>query len=1106
MDWIAINYEILTMKHFVFISVLFSFISTSFSIAYGQCIGNEPVLFLGNDTVLCPGTSLILTAPNGYGYYNWSNNTHGKTITVTTSGKDSVEVGTVSSTNLVVNGDFELGYTGFNSSYFVGSGLGTYMGVNYGPLIAAGSYIVTDNLSKAHMDFPNGADHTPNPGNKLMVVNGSGTPNSLIWSQSITVLPNTDYMFGAWVMTAKNDPTNFARLQFFINGVQIGPIFNANVTQLIWDQFNNSWNSGSSTTAVLSIYNQNTVNTGNDFALDDITFKPVCKKKDVINVTFSLPNHTTTVSPVTTCNGVNDGQITINSVIPGSASHYSFDNGVTWQPSNIKTGLAVGTYTVKSKSPGGCIYSSTVNITAVPNTPSQTTSFVASATCTGTGDGEITITCATAVQYSFDNGLTWQTQNIKSNLAAGNYSVLSKNGVGCTVSSNVQLTSSLTPPTQTVSFTPSSTCTGAPDGTITITCATAQDYSFDGGVTWVSSNVQSGLSSGTYTIMSRNSSGCTVSEDVVLTSLIASPVQSVVSSPNTSCILTSNGSLTVTSATAIEYSFDGGSTWQISNIKTGLIDGAYLVQSKNASGCITSETVNVASSVVQLTLSTSIVEPNLCALTSDGQITATSLNASDFSFDGGVTWQLSNVKSGLPAGTYSVKSRNNSGCTASESIVLTGNSTNIALTVSNDLIVCHNETVNFNVSATGGTSYTYIWDDFSTTGSTQSFIPSQTPSQTLSYGVKAVNIDGCESVKKFINVTVLEQLSSMVSQDVSICPNQSATLSVQNISGGIAPYNVIWSKNFSPLSTGSSTTNSTYTTNVTGNYLVVVTDNCSSPETVSFTIKVLPSLGLKPTFSVDFPEQCAPAKFNLMNTMDPSIIQSSIWRFSDGGIFVNQNQITYATDQIGNYGFNLIVTTTDGCKDSISVTDTLKVSKKPIANFTFSKSADDSNFSEYQLENNSLGAIDYQWDMSGAYTGNTTIENPSFLFNDSLKGEVLVKLIAKAGGYCMDSTSQIIQMKPTLLLYTPNSFSPNGDGINDVWKYSMAGYSLKDFEISIYDRWGVMIWKSYDYLETWNGMYKSLKLPIGTYTWTMILKDAVNDQKYFEKGAINIIR
>ncbi len=1096
----------LTMKNYVFISILFALFSTYFNSTFSQCTGSEPALFLGNDTVLCPGSSLILTAPNGYGYYNWSNNTHGKTITVTTSGKDSVEVGTVLSTNLVVNGDFESGNTGFTSSYSLGSGLGIWGGIAYGPLIAAGSYMVTDSIDKAHTGFVYFKDHTATPGIKMMVVNGSGTPNSMIWSQTITVTPNSDYMFGAWVATAVNDATNYARLQFFINGVQIGPVFNANVKQAIWDQFTNAWNSGSSTSAVISIYNQNTINTGNDFAIDDITFKPVCRKKDVIKVIFSLPNHTTTILPVSTCNGVNDGQITINSTIAGSANQYSFDNGVTWQASNVKSGLGVGSYTVKSKSPGGCIFSSTVSITAVPTIPSQTTSFISSATCSGAGDGEITITCATAVQYSFDNGQSWQVQNIKSNLSAGSYTVVSKNAVGCIVSSTVNLTSSLTPPTQTVSITPSSTCIGSPDGSISITSATAQDYSFDGGVTWVLSNSQSGLGVGTYKVMSRNASGCTVSDDIVLTSLISAPVQTVTTSPNTSCTLVSNGSITITSATATDYSFDGGSNWQTSNVKTGLVDGTYVVQSRNLSGCITSESTNVLSSVVQLTLSSVIVEPNLCALIPDGQITLSSLNANDYSFDGGITWQISNVKTGLTAGTYNVMSRNNSGCTASESTILTGSSTNISLSVSNDLIVCHNETVNFNVLATGGTTYTYVWDDFSTLGSTQSFIPTQTPSQTKSYGVKAVNIDGCESVKKFIKVTVLEPLSATVSNDVSICSNQTATLSVQNITGGIAPYTVVWSKNYIPLSSGISTLNSNYTTNVTGDYLVVVSDNCPSPETVNFTIKVASSTGVKPTFTVDYPEQCSPAKFNLINTMDPSKIQSSIWRFSDGGIFVNQNQITYATDRIGTYGFRLVVTTIDGCKDSLIVSDSLKVSKKPIANFTFSKSADDGFFSEYQLDNSSLGAVDYQWDMSGVYTGNSTFENPSFLFNDSLKGDVLVKLTAKAGGNCLDSIVQIIQMKPALLIYSPNSFSPNGDGVNDVWKYSMAGYSMKDFEIAIYNRWGEMVWKSYDSTESWNGIYKSLKLPVGTYSWTMILKDEVNDQKYFEKGVVNIIR
>ncbi len=1095
------------MKNYIFVSLLFSIISFLNSTLFSQCTGSEPALFLGNDTVLCPGSSLILNAPpTGYDYYNWSNNTHLKTMTVTTSGLDSVEIGKVLSTNLVVNGDFESGNSGFSSSYFVGSGLGTWGGVNYGPLISAGSYLVTDSIDKAHLGYVYFKDHTAAPGTKMMVVNGSGTPNSMIWSQTITVTPNSDYMFGAWVATAINDATNFARLQFFINGVQIGPIFNANVKQAIWDQFTNTWNSSSSTSAVISIYNQNTVNTGNDFALDDITFKPICKKKDVIKVTFSLPNHTATILPVSTCNGVNDGQITINSTIAGSANQYSFDNGATWQASNVKSGLAVNSYIIKSKSPGGCIYTSTVNVTAIPTIPTQTTSFIASATCSGSGDGEITITSPTATQYSFDNGLNWQAQNVKSNLPAGPYIVVSKNSVGCTVSSNVQITSSLTPPTQTVLITPTSTCNGVPDGSITITCATATEYSFDAGSTWGSSNVKSDVSTGTYTVLSRNSSGCTVSEDVVLTSVIAAPVQTVATTPNSSCTLISNGSITITSATATDYSFDGGGTWQTSNTKNGLVDGSYSVESRNASGCTVSETVVVASSVVPLSISTTQVEPNLCSITPNGEITITSLNASDYSFDGGQTWQTSPTKVGLAQNTYAVQSRNLSGCIASESVVLTGISSTISLSTSNDVIACHNETVNFNVLASGGTSYTYVWDDFSTSSSTQSFIPSQTPAQTKSYGVKAVNSDGCTSTKMFIKVTVLAPLSATVSSDVSICPNQSTTLSANTIQGGVSPYTVVWTKNSSILKSDLGVVNSTFSTMITGDYIIGISDNCSTPGSMTYPIKVSLSQGVQPSFSVDLAEQCTPAVFTLSNKMDPSKIASSIWRISDGAIFVNQNKITYNSSKIGDYGVKLIVTTVEGCKDSVYIVDTLKVLKKPIANFSFTKGTDDGENTSYKLVNTSFGANSFDWKFNGKYTGISTDKNPEISLNDTISGNISILLVATAGGNCSDSLEYMIKIPPALLFFAPNSFSPNGDGVNDVWTFSMSGFSLKDFEISIWDRWGALVWKSTNSKDSWDGIYNSNKLPVGTYNWTMLTKDEISDQKYFQKGVITLIR
>ena len=79
------------MKNHVKTFLIFLFIFTCY-FSYSQCVGNEPVLFLGDDISVCQGVSTTLTAPNGYGYYNWSDNTHLNTIVVNSSGTYSVEL------------------------------------------------------------------------------------------------------------------------------------------------------------------------------------------------------------------------------------------------------------------------------------------------------------------------------------------------------------------------------------------------------------------------------------------------------------------------------------------------------------------------------------------------------------------------------------------------------------------------------------------------------------------------------------------------------------------------------------------------------------------------------------------------------------------------------------------------------------------------------------------------------------------------------------------------------------------------------------------------------------------------------------------------------
>lgn len=145
-----------------------------------------------------------------------------------------------------------------------------------------------------HPDF-HGQDHTNNsvgPRN-FMMINGSTTtiedpPGSgnwrqrIIWQQTVTVQPNTDYYFSAWGMNLH--PTNCAILQFEVNGTLVGSIANltvapkptseAQVNLANWVRFYSTpfWNSGSATTAVIRIRNLNTIAGGNDFGLDDISF------------------------------------------------------------------------------------------------------------------------------------------------------------------------------------------------------------------------------------------------------------------------------------------------------------------------------------------------------------------------------------------------------------------------------------------------------------------------------------------------------------------------------------------------------------------------------------------------------------------------------------------------------------------------------------------------------------------------------------------------------------------------------------------------------------------------------------------------------------------
>ena len=163
--------------------------------------------------------------------------------------------------NLITNGDFTAGNTGFSSGY-------SFVTTN----IAVSEYgVVTDpkNWNPSLFSF---ADHTNNAtgSRNMLVANGSTTPDVTIWSQTVAVTPSRNYLFSGWISSAYN--VNAPAIEFFAGTVSPGTINPIIITPGTWAFFSGNWNSGSSTSVSLRMRDNNLESNGNDVAVDDLSF------------------------------------------------------------------------------------------------------------------------------------------------------------------------------------------------------------------------------------------------------------------------------------------------------------------------------------------------------------------------------------------------------------------------------------------------------------------------------------------------------------------------------------------------------------------------------------------------------------------------------------------------------------------------------------------------------------------------------------------------------------------------------------------------------------------------------------------------------------------
>ncbi|MCX6224217.1 MAG: hypothetical protein NTV01_05625 [Bacteroidia bacterium] len=282
-----------------------------------------PTVTIAADYCSIPGKVQLTANASISVTYLWNTGSTTQTILIDLAGSYVVTVTAVTggctaqafinvAKELVVNGSFTDGNTGFTSGYTNNQSAN---GLQQEEL-----YAINSNPNYNHTQFW-GRDHTTNSGN-LMIVNGStGSPQPIVWQETVPVEQNTTYYFSAWAISL-NSRGNYAQLRFDVNGVAVGTtaVLNArpenNNSPYDWQRFWGQWNSVSATSAVISIIDLQIAPAGNDFGLDDISFgtlSPVAIS--------AAPKVTGNGGSTSVCTG---GEINLSANVTGGSSPFIY--------------------------------------------------------------------------------------------------------------------------------------------------------------------------------------------------------------------------------------------------------------------------------------------------------------------------------------------------------------------------------------------------------------------------------------------------------------------------------------------------------------------------------------------------------------------------------------------------------------------------------------------------------------------------------------------------------------------------------------------------------------------------------------------------------------
>lgn len=424
--------------------------------------------------------------------------------------------------------------------------------------------------------------------------------------------------------------------------------------------------------------------------------------------------------------------------------------------------------------------------------------------------------------------------------------------------------------------------------------------------------------------------------------------------------------------------------------------------------------------------------------------------------------------------------------------------------------ICQGGSVSFtnNSTITSGSIQDNFWDFGNGSVGNQANPTQAYPNEGLFYVTLIVTSDqGCEATS---------------TETIEIYPNPNAQFITNDICDGSTA-------NFTDISTVSNsyTNNSIVswdwdlvTTTVQGQFASTIYSN---PGTYTVTLDIETNHSCTDTYQQDItvypnpqvsftspnPDGCTEwcPTINNASSISSGTINSYLWNLGDGTASTDENPVHCYTNnslQTATYTVTLTATSDFGCATTVTTNDFITVYPLPVAAFGNDPLVGNIYQPSIQFIDSSLIADQYFW--SFADLGSSTDASPSFVFPDQDSGTYEVCLNIETNYGCQDAICHDVYIEGVTNIYVPNSFTPNSDGINDIFMPSLYGVSEQFYEFRVFDRWGALVYETSDPNGYWDGTYMSEICMEDVYVWRVSVKDKYSGEILKYRGHVTLFR